>query len=129
MWEGWSLALAEAVMTGIPVVATRVGAASAFEAFESVHLIDPPFDAIEALNPDTIRSLAWHDDSAFVERLAKAMTEAVGTTPSGSSPREHAELFSNDRVHASYLQMYHWLVQGGSLRALRRLTADRASLA
>jgi len=130
MWEGWSLALAEAVLMGLPIVATRVGSAAAFENYESVHLVEPPFDAIEKLNSDTIRSLSWHDDAAFIQRLAHAMRQATSSSPSGRRvPRAVAALLSSDRAHDTYVQMYRWLAQGGSVQGLRRLAGDRASLA
>jgi glycosyltransferase involved in cell wall biosynthesis len=130
IWEGWSLALAEAVVMGLPVVATRVGSAAAFEMSESVHVIDPPFEAIETLTPDTIRSFSWHDDVAFVDRLADAMTKAARLSSSTRRvPRAIAEHLSNTGAHETYVQMYRWLAQGGSVQGLRRLAGDRASLA
>jgi glycosyltransferase involved in cell wall biosynthesis len=130
LWEGWSLALAEAVLMGLPVVATRVGSAAVFETCGSVHLIDPPFGAIEELDPDTIRSFSWHDDAAFVKRLADAMRNAAGSSSSSRHiPPALVDRLSSARVHDMYVQMYRWLVQGGSVQGLRRLAGDRATLA
>jgi glycosyltransferase involved in cell wall biosynthesis len=130
LWEGWSLALAEAVLMGLPVVTTRVGSAAAFEGYESVHVIDPPFDAIETLDTDAIRGYSWHDDSAFVERLANAMRIAALPSPARRRvPLLDVERLSSTRTHDMYVQMYWWLAQGGSARGLRQLAGDRATLA
>ena len=45
-WEGCSLALAEAVLAGLPAVVSRIGSADAFAGMAGITRVDPPFASI-----------------------------------------------------------------------------------
>ncbi len=130
VWEGWSLALGEALQAGLPVISTRVGAAAAFDAVENVFLVDPPHQAIEHLDEGSITRLLWHDDPAFVSALSEALASDLACTGVRRPMAPHlATLMSARGAHDAYANLYDWLVQGGSVHGGRRVTAWRSSLA
>ncbi len=130
IWEGWSLALGDALQAGLPIVATRVGAAGAFEEFPNVRLVSPPWEAIEHLDEGAITRFLWHDESAFVAALSEALVSEVARTGPRIPPTpERSTLMSTQCAHEAYENLYDWLVQGGSVHGGRRLTAWRVGLA
>ncbi len=75
LFEGWSLAMAEAIMAGLPVVATSVGSATDLLPQIGGRLIRPPFGAITNLDYLSLNEYGANEDPAFVEDIAAAMKD------------------------------------------------------
>ncbi len=73
--EGWSLALAEAVAAGLPVVATSVGSAPDLLPQIGGRLIRPPFGDITNLDYLNLGKYCTNEDPQFVAELAAAMQD------------------------------------------------------
>ena len=127
-WEGWSLALAEALSAGLPAVATDVGAARDLLAPrpELGRLVRPPFAAITELDWLTIAPLVRQHDPAFVSRLADAM-RAVRERPGRVAlPADLLGEIDQGRAYRAYADLFAWLAQGGRPGAARAWSAARS---
>ena len=89
-WEGWSLALSEAVYAGLPVVATDVGGARDLLSETGGRLVRPPFESITDLDCGAIGRLVSSEDPRFIADLARAMKDVV-EGPRGSHVPEHVK--------------------------------------
>jgi len=118
-WEGCSLALAEAVLAGLPAVISRVGSAADFAGIEGVTLLDPPFASIVDLDHHSLGQLLHGDHRDFVERLARAMiaTRLRPVRPVLDAAQRRA--LDRDGIIASYYRLFGWLAQGGGPAACR----------
>jgi glycosyltransferase involved in cell wall biosynthesis len=125
-WEGWSLALSEAVYTGIPVIASDVGGARELLANTNGQLVKPPFASICDLDSFSIGGLVVREDSGYVAALAQAMIAAC---------QSRDRLAVTDRVRDSVLLRLmverhslaiDWLLQGGDPAAARAWIRDQA---
>jgi glycosyltransferase involved in cell wall biosynthesis len=117
-WEGWSLALAEALYAGLPVVVTDVGAARDLLADGGLGiLVAPPFQDITQLD-----SSNWSlyltgecgDRSNFVARLAEAMLRcAQAKWPESERMRSQQlirDKYSVERMVSDYERLYFEVV-------------------
>jgi len=118
-WEGSSLALAEAVLAGLPTVISRVGSADEFAEIEGVKRVDPPFGSILDLDHQSLEQLLCADHPDYVERLAHAMIE-VCLQPVGPmlEPVQRRAL-DRETMVGSYYRLFAWLAQGGLPAACR----------
>ena len=91
-WEGWSLALGEALYAGLPIVATRVGSAGEFAGEDNLVLVEPPYRDIVDLNHANIAHHVYGNDPAFVARLAEAMGRACEMSRRDAAPELRARL-------------------------------------
>lgn len=115
LWEGWSLALAEAVAAGLPVVATDVGAArEVVQSTGAGHVIAPPFESITALSYDNLLRVERADNPEFVEQLGEAMAAVYGNPRRVELPAAALARLDCSRSSAVYGELYGWLAQGGS---------------
>jgi hypothetical protein len=130
-WEGWSLALTEAVCAGLPIVATDVGAARELVTAADGHLVKPPFGSITELDGTTIGPVVQGEHQQYIAELALAM---IGAAKNPSRRPVSARLLrSLDQRRAIDLhaRVYHWLMQGGhpaAARAWCHPTSDQSSL-
>ncbi len=76
-WEGWSLSLGEALMSGLPCVITDVGSADDFAGMPSVTIVEPPFGDIVRLSHENIGRFVYDDDQGFISRLSEAMLRSA----------------------------------------------------
>jgi glycosyltransferase involved in cell wall biosynthesis/SAM-dependent methyltransferase len=120
-WEGWSLALTEAVCAGLPVVATDVGGARDLLARSGggYRLVRPPFDCITDLCAGNIGSYLKRDHEEFVRDLATAMRETCESGIRPSLPAGVREQLGRDVAYAAYEHLFRWLAQGGHPAATR----------
>ena len=76
-WEGWSLSLGEAMVSGLNCVVTDVGSAYEFAEHPRVELIAPPFGDVTALNYQNLAQWVYGEDQQFIEAIAAAMRRAT----------------------------------------------------
>jgi glycosyltransferase involved in cell wall biosynthesis len=118
-WEGWSLALSEAVMTGLPVVATDVGAARDLISEVGGYLLKPPHGSVLNLYGKTARKLLEEDHPEFVAALARHMHAAREERSRHDVPAHFKQSLSQRRSIECHANLYHWLLQGASPQAAR----------
>ena len=119
LWEGWSLALAEAACTGLPLVATAVGGAAELAAEAGGRLVRPPFGSICEVDSRTLPSLIRDEDPRFIAGLAGAMSEAAGERRRLPIPDERRRLLGADRMADAHFRILAWILQGGAAVAAR----------
>lgn len=126
-WEGWSLALAEAMASGLPAVASDVGAARDLITPRLGRLVRPPFGSITELDWLTIAPLVRASDPGFVTRLADAMRsvreQSARITPSSG----FLATIDQRKAYRAHGELYSWLAQGGRPEAARTWGASRSS--
>jgi glycosyltransferase involved in cell wall biosynthesis len=125
-WEGWSLALSEAVYTGIPVIASDVGGARELLAQTNGQLVKPPFASICDLDSHSIGSLVTREDSGYVAALAQVMNTVR---------QSHDRVVVSDHLRESILlrlmverhsRAIDWLLRGGEPSAARAWIREQA---
>jgi glycosyltransferase involved in cell wall biosynthesis len=118
-WEGCSLALAEALLSGLPCVISRVGSAEELADIQGVEQVDLPFTSILELDHRNLEKFLRSDHPEFVERLAQAMLR-VRQQPVRPvlSPAQRLAL-DRDTMSAAYLQLFTQLLQGEITAASR----------
>jgi glycosyltransferase involved in cell wall biosynthesis len=120
-WEGWSLALNEAVSFGLPLVLSRVGCAEEVAATAGAELVEPPFGEVDELDAQRVASLVGRIDAAYVARLTAAMAKTV-ERPSPPRPDAFSRLVSPELVFEACTNVLGWIAQGGSAAAARPWT-------
>ena len=110
-WEGWSLSLAEAAVSGLPCVITDVGAADEFAGLPQVEVISPPYGSVNRLNHGNLRQHVYADDPAFAQALAAAMLNAARRIAPERAPvnAELAARFDRRRAYARYAELFRAL--------------------
>ena len=108
-WEGWSLSFGEAVYTGMPVVATKVGAALEFYDIENVLLVEPPYGDITSLNFRNLAQIINERNEAFISRLAQAMITAAKMPRVKPSEAQLARL-ERENAYKTYIDLYKALL-------------------
>jgi glycosyltransferase involved in cell wall biosynthesis len=119
LWEGWSLALAEAICADLPVAATAVGSAPDLLPEVGGYLIPPPFESITDVGYDTLTKYLTKDDPQFIRNLAKAMKEMYVERPRPILSDSLRRAMDCKTAYSAYEQLYLWLVQGGDPSAAR----------
>ena len=117
--EGWSLALAEALCAGLPIVASDVGAAR--DVLDGLRhwLVPPPVANIEQMDLHTWYRLVEHDHPAFVAALAEALCAAAESNERCELSPERARRLDRRWAYQAYLHVFEWLVAGGHAAAAR----------
>jgi glycosyltransferase involved in cell wall biosynthesis len=123
LFEGWSLALAEAIAAGLPVVATSVGSAPDLLPQVGGRLIRPPFGTITNLDHSTFNGYVANEDPAFVAELAEAMNDLCQTCTRPLVPEALRRAFDCKEAYKAYGHLFHWLLQGGKPAAARSWTS------
>ncbi len=119
LFEGWSLALAEAMAAGLPAVATRVGSAPELLPRVGGRLVQPPFGPIANLTFSNMDRYAAEPGEQFIAELAGAMMELCRERPRPLIPDELRRSFDCREAYKAYGQLFLWLLQGGSPVAAR----------
>ena len=132
LFEGWSLALAEAICAGLPAAATRVGSAPDLLPRVGGRLVQPPFGSIANLTFDNMDQYAAEPGAQFISELAGAMIELCRERPRPLIPDELRKSFDCREAYKAYGQLFLWLLQGGSPVAARvwshgRVTPEAAA--
>jgi glycosyltransferase involved in cell wall biosynthesis len=118
-WEGWSLALTEAVCAGLPVVSTDVGGARELVAAAGGYLVKPPFASIKDLNGATVGSVVQRKHPEHIAQLSQAMIDAAGDASRRSVPERLLRALDQRHAIDLHARVYHWLMQGGRPGAAR----------
>jgi glycosyltransferase involved in cell wall biosynthesis/2-polyprenyl-3-methyl-5-hydroxy-6-metoxy-1,4-benzoquinol methylase len=130
-WEGWSLALTEAVCAGLPVVATDVGGARELVTATGGHLVKPPFDSITELDGTAIGPVVHGEHPRYIADLAQAMIDAARNPSRRTVSARLIRWLDQRRAIDLHARVYHWLMQGGhpaAARAWCRPTPDQRGL-
>jgi O-antigen biosynthesis protein len=118
-WEGASLALAEAVLAGLPTVVSRVGSADEFAGVEGITRVDPPFASIVDLDHHALPRLLHGEHPDYVRRLAQAMIQVrLRPIRPALSALERMAL-DRETIVGHYHRLFLWLAQGGQPAACR----------
>jgi glycosyltransferase involved in cell wall biosynthesis len=118
-WEGWSLAVAEAAVAGLPLVLAEVGAAREQVAIAGGRLVPPPFTSITELRGDNLGAWVHTVQPQFVSALAAAMRDALdGRVPRPDVAACRRE-FDRQRALRQHVRLFTWLAAGGALASAR----------
>ena len=123
--EGWSLALAEAIAAGLPVVATSVGSAPDLLPRIGGRLIRPPFGDITNLDFVNLGKYTAKEDPIFVAELAAALTDLCRNRARPVVPDAFRRSLDRREAYKPYGQLFLWLAQGGHPGAARCWAAGR----
>ena len=123
--EGWSLALAEAIAAGLPVVATSVGSAPDLLPRIGGRLIRPPFGDITNLDFVNLGKYTAKEDPIFVAELAAALTDLCRARVRPVVPAGFRRSLDRREAYKPYGQLFLWLAQGGHPGAARCWAAGR----
>ena len=104
-WEGWSLALGEAILNGLTCIITDVGSSNEFECFENVEIIEPPFGDIVELNYWNQKYFLYGEDISFQSRLANAMIKHSVTKRSFMT-MPLTDRFDRDIAYQKYAEVF-----------------------
>lgn len=109
--EGWSIAAAEAMLLGIPIILSNVGSAYDMKSIsESVRIIRGKFPDILELTGDNLYSHLFRADEDFDNRIAIEMLlaltyrERMKAAAVAAIPKAH-DLFSMEKAVSSYLNL------------------------
>jgi len=109
--EGWSIAAAEAMLLGLPLIVSNVGSAYDMQSIsESVRVVRGKVPDILEINGDQMYQILQEDDEDYDNRLALEMFHAIANSESMKASARQAigpaqELFSMDRALESYLEL------------------------
>jgi glycosyltransferase involved in cell wall biosynthesis len=118
-WEGWSLALTEAVYTGLPVVATDVGSARELIGDRGGRLVKPPFRAISDLHAHSIGPLVRGEHPTFIAELAESLTQVATSRCRAAVGEGEKHFLDQERMVDLHYTILSWLLQGGRPAAAR----------
>ena len=121
-FEGWSLAITEAVLAGLPVIATDVGGAS--EQLEGTDGILLPAAAPDptAIDAERLLPLLQAPCAPLRARLAAALQEVYGRDGKRSPLPPDWERLLRECAYARYAHVFRCLLAGGSPAAARAWT-------
>lgn len=122
--EGWSLALAEALCAGLPLVATEVGSTHDLLTQTGGQRVKPPFASMLDYDHVEFFQLTRREHPQFVDDLATAL---VATAADPEPPVLLPTLrWSIDRANAyqAYARLFAWVIGGGQPAAARPLVRE-----
>jgi glycosyltransferase involved in cell wall biosynthesis len=118
-YEGWSLAMNEAVCANLPIIASDVGGAADLLSEVGGKLIPPPYGSIVNLTFDGFKRCSHTYDSEFIGRLAEAMEATYRERPRPCVTAEIRERLGARHTYRIYEQLFTWFVQGASAESAR----------
>lgn len=113
-FEGWSLAITEAVLAGLPVIATDVGGAVEQLRDTDGILIAPAIEDLTGLHQGTLVPLLEAPCTELQERLAAAMSTLLQRGAGRSRLPAHWQSFLRDTAYRRCAEAFHWFADGGS---------------
>ena len=112
-WEGWSLALGEAYVNGLPCVVTDVGSAYEFKGDPRVLIVTPPFEDITRLNCSNLMTYINNTNDVFIENLSKALL-AASKLPRQPTTKILVDKYNIASTYQKYAFLFDDLIQGKS---------------
>jgi glycosyltransferase involved in cell wall biosynthesis len=126
-WEGWSLALTEAVGTSLPIIASDIGGAREILQKTGGQLVAPPFHCITELDASNAVEFIRQDHPKFVHELAKAMQHVCINPVPSKLPAPLRQSLDRHHAYTLHAQLFRWLIQRGdpsSARQWLKATSD-----
>jgi glycosyltransferase involved in cell wall biosynthesis/2-polyprenyl-3-methyl-5-hydroxy-6-metoxy-1,4-benzoquinol methylase len=127
-WEGWSLSLAEAVCSGVPVIATDCGAAREVLAETGGELVALPYSSLSELDIPSVRRYINAVDSMRDPLSAALLRVRQAARPPSVSP-ELRRRYDRAQAFARHRDLFDWLIAGGAPAAARRWLMARVAAA
>jgi glycosyltransferase involved in cell wall biosynthesis len=118
-WEGWSLALTEAVLTGLPVVATDVGGARDLISPECGRLVAPAVSFVENERSRSLAEIVGDHNQPFIDRLADAMIRIRESAQRIPVPDERKRMLGVESMVDKHANVLGLLLQGKSAATAR----------
>jgi glycosyltransferase involved in cell wall biosynthesis len=119
-FEGWSLAITEAVLAELPVIATDVGGAVEQLRGTDGILVPAVVPDVTALDGHTLVPALEGSYPAFEEILAAAMRRMLERGGARSRLPARWPALLRDTAYRHCAEVFHWLAGGGSAAAARR---------
>ena len=123
-WEGCSLAVWEAMRTGLPLALSDVGAAREQLRHGSGVLIDAPFRSMFELDASNLDGITRAVDQQFVANTAAAMRQLLTARP--PTRAQLPTIAQRDTMARRHLLLLRWLRQRGSVAGIRTAIARAA---
>ncbi|MCU0862868.1 MAG: glycosyltransferase [Planctomycetes bacterium] len=118
-FEGWSLAITEAVLAGLPVIATDVGGAVEQLRGTTGILVPAAAPDVTRLHVDTLMPLLADECAAVRSALVAAMREVLARDGARSPLPAEWEALLREAAYGRTAEVFHWFAAGGSVRAAR----------
>jgi glycosyltransferase involved in cell wall biosynthesis len=117
--EGWSLALAEALYAGLPVIASDVGAARELLTRTGGRLLPVPYGSLCDVDEYRFYNIVRAPNPQFVEELAAALVATAENPQAPSLSEDLRRSFAREQAYQSYARIYEWSAAGGAFAAAR----------
>jgi glycosyltransferase involved in cell wall biosynthesis len=118
-WEGWSLAVAEAALAGLPAVLSDVGGAREQLPALGGELVAPPFASVTELDGGTIGRLVHRVQDDYVAKVAAAMERVLDGRMAVAKQPGLAQEFDRERAYSARAELLRWIAAGGHPTAFR----------
>jgi len=112
-WEGDSLALAEALAVGLPIIASNAGRAAELISEWGGILTPLPFSSIVDVRADTIHRY-FTDDEVMVAGLARALVDTAHTSRPIQAPNQTNSRLDRHHAYARYADLFRVLTSSES---------------
>lgn len=122
--EGWSIALAEAIYAGLPVIATEVGAARELLTLTGGKLITPPFRSMLDYDHRQFFELTRENHPEFVRRLADALAETVADPEPPAVSDTLRRSVDRRTAYSAHAAVFQWLALNGVPAGIRPMMWD-----
>ncbi len=109
-WEGDSLALVEALLAGLPIIASDAGRAAELVAACGGILTPQPYSSIVDVRIDTIQRYLT-DDSAMVAALAQSLSAMANSPRPASIPQALRKTLDMQHTYSQYARLFSRLRQ------------------
>jgi len=113
-FEGWSLAITEAVLAGLPVIATDVGGASDQLRGTTGIVVSPEVDDLASIDGARLAEMLRAPCDGVRDRIADAMREVYARNGQRSPLPEQWESLTRECAYARYVHVFRWLITGGA---------------
>ncbi len=117
--EGWSLALAEALYAGLPVISTDVGSAGDLLKITGGRLIAPPFESIVELDQNRLYRLVDGEHPKLVSDLTDALTTVADNPEPPYLTDQRRRGLDRRTAYEAYARIFQWAALGGAPTAAR----------
>ena len=120
--EGWSLALAEALYAGLPIIATDAGAARELLARTGGRLIPVPCGSLGTIDEYRFYNSVRAANTQFVDALSAALLATAANPEPPALPETLRQSFAREQAYRAYAHIYEWVASGGGFAAARTWT-------